>query len=334
MLEQEKFSREEILKQIGINEETLSLYEHELEMAEDSASLDLYTKEDFNSVKLFHKLRESGLTYNEIKLLSSFTEVLKNVDFVEGQEKLTNLLSLSPVYRLKQSLNIARQEVALLKKQANELEQTLNREIELRASNGLETPGLREEMEAKQKALNTLDRKLSETLLQKTQLEAELILVKEGKKGIAPIKGKKAKELYQVVVQKDTEITELKTKIDNLNSQLEKSKENNLELNEKTELMEDEISEIEIEIEERYQDQISTLRQQIEGLIDKKQKEWEDFYVKSNDQHRKELLTLQRKHEQEFQRLKQIIKEKENELLELKAIRNPIAGLLRMGGRR
>ena len=49
--------------------------------------MESFTKEDFESIDMFHKLRESGLTYNEIKLLSSFTEVLKNIDF-EGQEKI------------------------------------------------------------------------------------------------------------------------------------------------------------------------------------------------------------------------------------------------------
>ena len=98
--------------------------------------------------------------------------------------------------------------------------------------------------------------------------------------------------------------------------------------------MEDEIAEMELEVEERYHEQISSLREQIEGLIQKKQNEWDNFYSKTGEQHRKELLTLQRKHEQEILRLKQIIKEQTEELDELKTYRNPIAGLLRIGTRR
>lgn len=322
MTNKEKITREEVLKKLNLAEESLSLYEHELEIDQDpsSSSLENFTQEDFESIEMFHKLRESGLTYNEIKLLSSFTEVLKNVDF-EGQEKIKGLLSLSPVYRLKQSLNLAKQELESIKTKARELEESLNREVQTRSSPPSETIAtLHAELDAKQKTINNLDRKLSEITLSKN--------------GQSQIKGKKAKELYQVITQKDLEITEIKKKNEELAAELNQSKDQALELSEKIELMEDEIAEMELEVEERYHEQISSLREQIEGLIQKKQNEWDNFYSKTGEQHRKELLTLQRKHEQEILRLKQIIKEQTEELEELKTYRNPIAGLLRIGTRR
>ena len=319
MLNQEKLTRKEVLSKLNLTEDTLSLYEHELEIDPDSnsATLENFTQEDFESVQMFHKLRESGLTYNEIKLLSSFTEVLKNVDF-EGQEKIKGLLSLSPVYRLKQSLNLARQEIESIKAKACELEEALKREIESRTSPASETiAALHAELDAKQKTINSLDRQLSES-----------------RNGQPQVKGKKAKELHQVIIQKDLELDEIKKKKEELTAELNQSKEQTLELTERIGLMEDEIAEMELEVEERYHEQISSLREQIEGLIEKKQNEWEVYYSKTNEQHRKELLTLQRKHEQEVLRVKQIMKEQFEELEELKMHRNPIAGLLRMGLRR
>src|SRR3989338_7542623 len=238
MTNKEKITREEVLKKLNLTEESLSLYEHELEIDQDpnSLSLENFTQEDFESIEMFHKLRESGLTYNEIKLLSSFTEVLKNVDF-EGQEKIKGLLSLSPVYRLKQSLNLAKQELESIKAKAHELEEALNREIQTRSSPPSETiAALHAELDAKQKTINNLDRKLSEITLSKN--------------GQSQIKGKKAKELYQVITQKDLEITEIKKKNEELTAELNQSKDQVLELSERIGLMEDEIAEMELEVEE------------------------------------------------------------------------------------
>ncbi len=314
MLNQEKLTRAEVLKKLNLTEDILSSYEHELDLEVDetlnSGGLENFTEEDFESIQMFHKLRESGLTYNEIKLLSSFTEILKNVNF-EGQEKIKGLLSLSPVYRLKQSLNLAKQELESIKTNARELEEALNREIQSSSHPVSETITiLRAELEAKQKIINNLDRALSES-----------------KNGQPQVKGKKAKELYQIITQKDSELAEIK-------DELNKSKEQTLELSQRIGLMEDEIAEMELAVEERYHEQISNLRGQIEGLIEKKQNEWDIFYSKTGEQHRKELLTLQRKHEQEVLRLKQIMKEQFEEIEELKTYRNPIAGLLRIGSRR
>lgn len=333
MLDQEKLTREEVLKELDIQEDILALYEHELEInAEpDSPTLKSFTSEDLQSIKIFHRLRESGLTYNEIKLLSSFSEILKNVDF-EGKNEVRNLLKLSPVYRLKQSLNLSRQELNLVKSRLLELEDSLKKEIDNRAS--MEkggSPELKSELDIKQKTINSLDRKLSEILQQKVQLESELATYKDGKTGKVQIKGKKAKELYNELTVKEEELSKLKIKSEELLTELNQHKEESIELKDRIELMEDGITEMEHEIEERYQEQIDSLKKQVESLIDKKQQEWETFYVQSNEQHKKELLTLQRKHEKDILRLKMKIKEQIEEIEELKTQRNPLLGLLKIG---
>lgn len=322
MYEQEKLSREEVLKHLGIANETLSLYEHELEVDIDPniGGLESFTKEELDSIQIIHKLCESGLTNSEIKLLVSLAGALKNVDF-EGSSEIKKLLKLSPVYRLKQSLNLARQELNLIREKAQELEATLKKEIETRVASGnLESvSALKAEIELKQKTINDL----------KTELQE----YKEGKKSQIQVKGKKAKELYQAITQKETELAEIKKRNEELLAELEQSKEESLELKERLELMEDEALEMEQEVEERYHEQIASLREQIEGLVDKKQKEWDEYYEKINEQRRKELLTLQKRHEQEILRLKQKIREQIEEIEELKSYRNPLLALSKIASK-
>lgn len=326
MPDQDKLTREEILKELSITGDTLSLYEHELEMGSDSllGEIDSFTSEDTQSIKVFHRLRESGLTYSEIKLLASFSEILKNVDF-EGNQDIKNLLKLSPVYRLKQSLNLSKQELNSVRKKLQELEEALKKEVEDRESfNKEKFSALEIDLDLKQKTINNLDRKLQEMLLLKTQLDNELQTYKDGKSTQNGVKGKKARELQITLTEKEAELEELKAKNKGLSTEA-------AELSERIELIEDGVSEMEHEIEERYLEQIETLRSQIEGLVDKKQKEWETYYMQSNDQHRKELLTLQRNHQNEILRLKRKIKEQIDEIDNLKISRNPLLGLIKIG---
>lgn len=243
MIEQEeKLTREEVLKQLNIPNETLSLHEHELKIntGPELPELESFTKKDLELIHMLHKLRESGLAYSEIKLLSS----------------------------------------------------------------------------------------LSEILLQKAQLESELGTYKEGKG--SPVKGKKAKELYKAITERESQITEIKNRNEELMKELLARKEEMAELVERIELMEDGIIEMESEVEERYHEQIASLKDQIGGLVEKKQKEWEAFYSQSNEVHRKELLALQRKHEQEILKFKLKLKEQMEDFEQLKA-RNPLLGLLKIG---
>ena len=333
MIEQETISRSEVLKELNIPEDTLSTYERELELNNEAVSspLETFTKEDLDSIRFFHRLRESGLTYNEIKMLSSFAGILKNVEFKETSE-IKDLLLLSPVYRLKQSMNLARQELGELKAKAQELENALNKLSEGKGvAQAEEIVRLKTELEAKERSFNTIDRKLSETMLERAKLESELALYKEAKNGQVQIKGKKAKELYKIIIEKDLEIEEVKKKNSELLEKFQKSEEEALEFQERLELMEEDIAEMEHEVEERYQEQITNLREQIESLIGKKQSEWETFFKESSELHRKEILSLQRRHEQEILRLKRKIKEQIEEIEQLKMRQNPFLGLLKIG---
>lgn len=336
MPEQVKLARTEVLRELNLSEDTLSLYEHELELSTSTSSspLENFTSEEVESIKLFHKLRESGLTYNEIKLLTSFAGFLKGVD-VDEIKDIKNLLALSPIYRLKQSLNLARQELNILKGKIGELEETLQKEVEDKSQTSNEDIAiLKSELEVKQKALNNLDRKLAETLQQKIELQNQLALyTSSGPIPYPPVKGKKAKELSKALMQKELEINELKKKNDEILSELQEISNEKNELQERLELIEDEVQEMGFEVEERYQEQISSLRDQIETLVERKQKEWETYYTESNEQHRKELLTLQKKHEQEILRLKQKIREQIEELNEIKASRNPLYALSKIANK-
>ena len=327
MLEQEKLSRNEVLKELTINDETLSLYEHGLgiNVEQDSGTLDTFTKDDLQLIRTFHKLREAGLTYNEINLLGDFSEVLKNVDLKDLGE-VRNLLKLSPVFRLKQSLNLARQELDSLRTKVKELENVLEEAVKSKSNNSV----FEAELDANKKTISSLDRKLSETLLQKTQLEAQLAMYKEGKDLLLQIKGKKPKELYQAIAQKELELSETKKKNEQLLEELQKSTEELHELHEKLQLQEEETTEQAQEIEERYQEQITSLRAQIEGLIDKKQKEWDALFARLNEQRKKEILTLQSKHEQDIFNHKQKIKQQAEEINEFRAHKNPLLALSRI----
>lgn len=325
---QENITRSDVLKKLNISEDTLTLYEQELEISSTGEETKSFTEEDLRSLELMHRLRESGLTYNEVKLLSSFSEVIKNADF-EGKDSIKNLLLLSPIYRLKQSLNLTKQELKNIRMKVAELEEALKKATENLPKDIQDIKFLKGELETKQKTVDMLDRKLSEVTRLKQQLELQLA----GRLPQIQSKGKKAKELYEMLIQKELEVSELKKKNEESQVALEESYTESDELKEQLELADDSITEIEQEVEERYKEQITSLREQIEGLIDKKQKEWDSFYTNTSEQHRKEILTLQKKHEQEILRLKQKIRELLNAIEELKTLQNPFLGLLKIGSK-
>jgi len=337
MSQKEKFNRDEVLKLLDIPAETLSSYEMELEIASPlvEESPESFSNDEVESIRVLHRLLESGMSKNEIRILASFSEVLRNVD-IEGSEGIKNLLSLSPIYRLKQSLNVAKQELESIKSKTKELEGKLLKEIEFRAQIDMQNISLSAEVEAKQKTIDNLDKSLSETLLQKAHLESQLavpqVAPQENKNTqnlVANLKNKKTKDLYEIIIQKDVELAELKKRIEENVAENQKLKEENLELSERLEFMEDDIAEIEQEVEERYQEQIKSIREQVEGLIDSKQKEWDSFFNKSSEQQKKELLTLQSKHEAEIQKLKEVMDDQVVELEQLKLMKNPLAGMFK-----
>ncbi len=337
MTEKEKLKRDEVLKLLDIPEDTLSTYEKELEINSSYPNddpLENFTSEDVDSIRVFHRLLESGMSKNEVRILASFSEILRNVD-IDGSDGIKNLLALSPIYRLKQTLGVARQELELLRQKSSELEEKLIKEIEFRAQVDKTNCSLSAEVEAKQKTLESLDKKLSETLLQKAHLESQLSVHAESKLSSsqisqsAQLKGKKSKELYEVIVQKDSEISELKSAIDKLKEEIKKKEEEAEELSERLEFVQDDMAEMENEVEERYQEQIKSIRENVEGLIDTKQKEWDAFFLKISEQQKTEILTLQRKHEEEVKMLKDKISDQLVEINQLKMSKNPIVGMFK-----
>ena len=328
MSSQQKLNREELLKQLGISDDTLSLYEQELGLDSSlgSTTLEDFTEEDSKLLSIFHKLRESGLTYNEIGILTSFSKILKDVN-IEEIGGIDNLFNISPVYRLKQTLNIARQEIDDLRNRIKGLEKELEEVAGTRKSASV----LEAELEVKEKVISNLDKKLSDAHVLKGRLETKLSMYKGGIATPPEIKGKKAKELYNAILEKEQELIEAKKKNEELLVELSTQKDESAELTERLELMEDSIAEMEHELEERYQEQIDNLRTQIESLMERKQGEWDSYYMQSSEQHKKEILTLQKKHEQDILRLKLKIREQIVELEEAKLSRNPLVGLLRLG---
>ena len=324
MTEKTKLSKEDILKTLNINEDTLALYNQELEITAPSEDplCKTYTEEDFNLIKTFHNLKESGLTQNEIRLLTTISDVLKGADF-EGKNEIQNLLSLSPMFRLKQSLALARKEIAELKNKVQTLEEELKKAIE-ESENYKDASFLKAELEKKQKTIDLMDKKLIEVSTQKSELEALLATYKEGSSQGLKIKGKKTKELYQLLIEKESEITRFKKENEELKTRFNALEADTDEIKEILDRFEEEYSEMGIEVEERYKEQIASLRADIETLVDRKQKEWEDFYFSSNKQHRNELLTLQKRHENEIMNLKRKIIQQMDEVRELRFQKNPI----------
>ena len=310
MTEKTKIKRQEVLEKLNITEDTLLAYEQELDLSSGPESTESFTDEDFKLVQTFHKLKGSGLSHNEIKILSSVSEALKSTD-LEDNEEIKNLLALSPVYRLKQSLNLSKQELNNLREKVRELESAL----EKAAKPGKETEDvslLKKELELKEKNIALLEKKLSEEN--------------------AP-KGKRAKEVYQNLIQKEIEASELKKKVEELTSKLDESFLESEDLKDHIDLVEAEFADLMEEIEDRYKQQNSSLKGQVESLIERKQKEWDSYHKNSGSQHKKELITLQKKHEQEILRLKHKIKEQTEEIEELMSFRNPLIGLVKLAAK-
>lgn len=328
MTEKTKFKREEVLSNLSISDSELSLYEQELELSQDlpEGSARTFTEDDCKLIKIFHTLRNSGLSLSEIRILSSMSEMLKNTE-LDCSEDIKSLLLLSPAYRLKQSLNIAKQELQILRSKVSELEKSLN-EVSESTSLSEEATFLKKELDIKTKTINNLDKRLTEITAEKARVESLLAAYKEGNPQLK-IKSKKARELYEELVQKELELSEFKKR----NEELEQKVNENLleadELRDVIEAMEEDFRDRGEEIEEQYKEQIASLKSQIEQLVDRKQKEWESYYVKSSEQHKKELLTLQKRHEHYVSSLKHKIKMLQEELNEVRSQKNPFSMFLK-----
>jgi len=155
MIEQEKIGQDIIKDNLGIPEDTLSLYEDELGLDPDlnKNNLEDYAKDNLEAVEIFHKLRQSGLTPNEINLITSFSELLGNVN-LDSIGGVKNFYKISPNYRLRQTLKLAKQEISNLRNKTKELEELLTEALEAKKQILI----LEDELDAKQKIIDNKPR--------------------------------------------------------------------------------------------------------------------------------------------------------------------------------
>ena len=287
MLNKEKSSYQEIFGDLNLPEDALPLLENVLRGGRDlnSVGLENSNEDTLDSIQIFQKLRESGLT---------------------AIEKILDEIG-------KQALNIANNEISSLRKKVKKLEKTSEEVGRLKKI----TSSLESQVNTKKEIINDLNEKLSDAHMSIEELEEELK---------TKITGKSSRpEFY---IEKEFKFTGLEKKNKELIEELQHSKEESEELKEKIKLMEDRVNEVteEIEqVEELYQENISNLQKEVFGVVDKKQKEWEDHYTYINEERKKEILTLQRSKEEEILKYKQKLEAIE----ELNIRENPALGLFK-----
>ena len=287
MLNKEKSSYQEIFGDLNLPEDALPLLENVLRGGRDlnSVGLENSNEDTLDSIQIFQKLRESGLT---------------------AIEKILDEIG-------KQALNIANNEISSLRKKVKKLEKTSEEAGRLKKI----TSSLESQVNTKKEIINDLNEKLSDAHMSIEELEEELK---------TKITGKSSRpEFY---IEKEFKFTGLEKKNKELIEELQHSKEESEELKEKIKLMEDRVNEVteEIEqVEELYQENISNLQKEVFGVVDKKQKEWEDHYTYINEERKKEILTLQRSKEEEILKYKQKLEAIE----ELNIRENPALGLFK-----
>ena len=318
MHKHEKLPRELVKEKMGVDEDTLSLYEHELAIYEHELAINsgpiLNEAEEFNneeleSLEIFHKLRESGLNYNQINLLATCFDALKDTKI-----DLRDFFKISPSNHSKKSLQIAKLELSSMETKIQELEFQLEEALEIKK----QFVQLETELDAKQRLVNKMDRELQEALMEKGRLKARLDSIRNEGPDSYHYRAEDNNELYQSLTHKDSEIMENKRRNQELMEKL-----NQKELTVK--FMEEKIRHIEDDIEDRYKEQISSLQGQIEGLVEKKQKEWDKFYAQLCKQHKTELTTLQQRHKQQVSNLELKIEV----LKESGSFKNPILSLFK-----
>ena len=277
MLNKEKSSYQEIFGDLNLPEDTLPLLENVLKKGGTSAEFENSDEDALDSMQIFQKLRESGLT---------------------AIEKILDELG-------KQALNISRNEISDLRKKIRKLEKTSDEVGRLKKI----ISSLESQINTKKEVIGDLKEELSDAHMLIEELEEEL-KIKPNRQTILP------------------ELNEFERKNKELIEELQYSKEESGELKEKIELMEDRVNEVTEEMEQMekvYQENILNLQNEVFGTVDKKQKEWEEHYSYINEERKKEILTLQKRREEEILKYEQKIEEIE----ESKAHKNPMFGVLK-----
>lgn len=306
MLKKEKLSYQGVLEDLNLSQDTLTILETVLEgnHGPNIVSLENSTKDDLDSVQTFQKLRKEGLAPIEINILASLSENLNLEGILDEVGGIDNLRKLSPNYRLKQTLTLAKDEIKDLRTKLHKLEKFSGEIVKLKKTISL----LESELKTKQEVIDSINEQLSDVYILNKKLEAQL-RVKVNEKTIPT-------GFYS------TEREEL-----------ERGREEVLKLRQELELMEQGLGEAAQEMEELYKRQISSLQEEVYNAVDKKQKEWEEHYAYINEQRKNEILTLQKNKDEIILKYKKKLKEKLEEIEELKALNNPILGLVKHASR-
>ena len=298
MLKNEKLSYYDVLEDLNLPEDSLPILENVLggNYGPNSVVLENSPEEDLNSEQILQKLKEAGLSSREINILASLFENINIPKILDEVGGATNLLRLSPNYRLKQTLTLAKNEIKNLRKRLQISEKTSGEVTKLKKAI-LQSES---ELKAKQKIIDNLNEQLSDTEILNEELESQLNTKSRGK---------------DFSSEKEFELIEIKRK--------------NNELTEELEIMEQRAIEAAEETEDLYKERIASLQNEVYSAIDKKQKEWEEYYAQLNEERKKEILTLHERKEEEISKYKKIVKEQEEELEKLMAYKNPLSGLFK-----
>ena len=293
--------------------------------------------EETGTLEITQKLRESGLSNLEINFLASFSDNFKRIlDDVVG---INNLIKISPAYKVKQTLNVVREELNYLKSHIQKLEKAQdevaklkNKILQLQSELGAKhqaADNQNQVIDNQNQVIDNLNNQLSNALILNKQLQEQLNSYPKNKTISPEYYTARSKERYYSATERDFEFLETRRENQKLLEEQQQNKKELVELKEELEFTKDKLNKIVREMEEHYKNKIASLRDEVDRTVDKKQKEWEQHYAYLNEQRRIEILTLQRKKEEELleQRLKMDRKIEEHE--ELKNSKNPASKLFK-----
>ena len=274
----ENLSYKEVLKDLNLTEDTLSLLENLVKGNKE------VLEDDKGSEEVLKRLQDTGVNNIEINLLTTLTENLKELLHKIGG--IDNFVKISLTYWVKQKLSNSLNELNDLKNKMTEVKsELLKKEQELEEQKHLvESKG--QTIEILNESISNLNEKLSEVLITKDTLVP-------GSDFTSP------NIIYASEIQTKKRASELKKE--------------NIELVEKLKLAEARVIQVEQEAKAHYKEAIAKLQQKIQNTVGEKQKEWEEFYAKLNEQRRVEILTLQESHEKKIFEYEQKINELYNQ---------------------
>ncbi|MBI3590033.1 MAG: hypothetical protein HY094_01485 [Candidatus Melainabacteria bacterium] len=345
MLKKEKLSYKEILDELNLTEDTLSSLERVMEgkNSSDSENYRNHTNysnnnEEVAPLEITQKLRESGLNSFEINFLASFSEKLKGIlDDVGG---INNLVKISPAYKVKQALNVAREELHYLKSHIQKLEKTQedasklkNKIFQLQSELGTKNQVINNQeqvIDNKNQIIENQNKQLDDALTLNDQLGEQLNSYKRNKTVVPDYYPGRGKERYYSANERDFELFETRKKNQELLEELQRSEKEFVELKEELEITKGKTTKVVQDVEREYKDKITNLREQIDSAVNKKQKEWDQYYARLCEQHKVELLTLQKRHDEHIVNLKQNIEQREKEFYGS----NPVLELFSKVGRK